>query len=281
MQTCSFAATGRPEWWSSALARLAYAAFLLCSTIAPSLAGFQGSGMGRFAVQHDNRAARSLYYNGPRAGAIPNPVYQRPLGGTNREARESQNTVFPDPVSKIGETGRNESALSMRNPNPPSSIPSFVAAPQEPKGKAEINPPTERSKSLDLTAASETRAKINDKFERYKNKIAVESGMAEQRRDRLDRSRGFLVNLIDLGYAPSLVDSWCDDLLDDEVVDGMPMDLVDLYWGPPVATQDFVEYYNPYELCTYRTAQGDYRQVTYSNRIVSEPKANAANFRNR
>jgi hypothetical protein len=89
-----------------------------------------------------------------------------------------------------------------------------------------------------------------------------------------------LVNLIDLGYAPSLVDSWCDDLLDDEVVDGMPMDLVDLYWGPPVATQEFVEYYTPYELCTYRTAQDDYRQVTYNNRIVSEPSSNAANFRN-
>ncbi|HZC35069.1 MAG TPA: hypothetical protein VE242_05620, partial [Chthoniobacterales bacterium] len=98
------------------------------------------------------------------------------------------------------------------------------------------------------------------------------------RRDRLDRSRVFLLNLIDLGYAPSLVDSWCDDLFDDQVVDGMPMDLVDLYWGSPVATQDFVEYYIPYQLCTYRTEQGDYRQVTYQNRIVSEPKPNAANF---
>jgi hypothetical protein len=103
--------------------------------------------------------------------------------------------------------------------------------------------------------------------------------MAEQHRDRLDRSRAFLVNLLDVGYAPSLVDSWCDDLLDDEVADGMPMDLVDLYWGPPVSTQDFVEYYVPYELCTYETAQGDYRQVTYSNRIVSQPVSDAANFR--
>jgi hypothetical protein len=204
----------------------------------------------------------------------------RPLGGADREAREGQNSLFPNPTSKAGETGRKEPALSIRNPNPPSSIPSFIGASQQPKPNAEINPPTERSKNLDLAAASETRAKIDEKFERYKNKIAIESGMAEQRRDRLDGSRGFLVNLIDLGYAPSLVGSWCDDLLDDEVVDGMAMDLIDLYWGPPVATQEFVEYYIPYELCTYRTAQGDYRQVTYNNRIVSEPKSNAANFRN-
>jgi hypothetical protein len=236
--------------------------------------------MRQFPVQHDNRTAHSLHYSGPRVRAMPNPVYQPPLGGANREARASQNNLSSNPVSKIGETGRKDPALSTRNPNPHSSAPPFIAASQEPKRKAEINRPTERSKSLDPTAASETRAKINNKFERYENKPAVESGMAEQRRDRLERSRDFLVNLIDFGYAPSLVDSWCDDLLDDEVVDGMPMDLVDLYWGLPVATQEFVEYYTPYELCTYRTLQGDYRQVTYNNRIVSNPKSNAANFRN-
>jgi hypothetical protein len=133
------------------------------------------------------------------------PFTMRPLGGADREAREGQNSLFPNPASKAGETGRKEPALSMRNPNPPSSIPSLIGASQQPKPNAEINPPTERSKNLDLAAASETRAKIEEKFERYKNKIAIESGMAERSRDRLDQLRGFLVNLIDLGYAPSLV----------------------------------------------------------------------------
>jgi hypothetical protein len=52
------------------------------------------------------------------------------------------------------------------------------------------------------------------------------------------------------------------------------MDLVDTYWGQPVATQEIVEYYVPYEVCTYRTADGDYRQVTYKNRVVSRPTSN-------
>jgi hypothetical protein len=57
------------------------------------------------------------------------------------------------------------------------------------------------------------------------------------------------------------------------------MDLVDAYWGQPVDTQEFVEYYVPYEVCTYRTADGDYRQVTYKNRVVSRPTSNVADVR--
>src|SRR4029077_7045024 len=91
----------------------------------------------------------------------------------------------------------------------------------------------------------------------------------------------FLLNLIDLGYAPLIVDSWCGGLLDDKIDAGMPMDLVDTYWGQPVATQEFVEYYVPYEVCTYRTADGDYRQVTYRNRVVSRPTSNVADVRTR
>jgi len=90
-----------------------------------------------------------------------------------------------------------------------------------------------------------------------------------------------LLNLIDLGYAPLIVDGWFDDLLNDQIDDGMPMDLVDDYWGQPVDTQEFVEYYVPYEICTYRTAEGDYRQVTYRNRVVSRPTSDVADVRTR
>src|SRR4051812_25584893 len=205
MQTRSSAATGRSRSWSRASGRLAYATVLLFLSIAPCLAGFQGSGVRGSSVQHVNRTAHSPYYRALPVGAIPNPVYQGRRGGANREVRDSQNSRLPNPVSQIGETGRRESAPSMRNPNPPASI----AAPQEPKRNAEMNLPTERSKSLDVAAASQTRSKINNKFEHHRNQITGEPGMVEQRRDRLDRARGFLVNLIDLGYAPSLVDSWC------------------------------------------------------------------------
>ena len=95
----------------------------------------------------------------------------------------------------------------------------------------------------------------------------------KERQSRLDRCRAFLVNLIYVGYAPDLVYSWTDDLLNDEVVDGMPTDLVDLYWGAPIYTQDFVEYYVPYENRYYRTPAGDYRQLTFANNVVVKSHA--------
>jgi hypothetical protein len=51
------------------------------------------------------------------------------------------------------------------------------------------------------------------------------------------------------------------------------MDLVDTYWGQPVDTQEFVEYYVPYEFYTYRTDDGNYHQVTYKDGVVSTPNA--------
>ena len=85
--------------------------------------------------------------------------------------------------------------------------------------------------------------------------------------------------LIDLGYASLIVDICCDNLLDDQIDGGMPMDLVHAYLGQPVDTQEFIEYYVPYEVCTYRTADGDYRQVTYKNGVVSRPTSNVADVR--
>ena len=128
-------------------------------------------------------------------------------------------------------------------------------------------------------AASEARARINEKFQRYENNSASDPRISEDRKESLSRVRVFLLNLIDLGQAPLMVDSWCDDLLNDQIDDGMPMDLVDAYWGQPVETQEFVEYYVPYEVCTYRTADGDYRQVTYQNGVVSRSTSNVADVR--
>jgi hypothetical protein len=126
-------------------------------------------------------------------------------------------------------------------------------------------------------AKDEARNRINERFGEYAKKLAGGSRFAvaqrEERLGQLDRCRAFLVNLIYVGYAPSLVESWSDDLLDDEVVDGMPMDLVDLYWGSPIYTQDFVEYYVPYQNRGYRTPAGDYRQVTFANNVVAEAQA--------
>ena len=90
-------------------------------------------------------------------------------------------------------------------------------------------------------AASDARARINDKFQRYENKFASDPRISDGRRETLNRVRVFLLNLIDLGYAPLMVHNWCGALLNNQIDDAMPMDLVDAYWGQPVETQEFVD----------------------------------------
>jgi len=128
--------------------------------------------------------------------------------------------------------------------------------------KPQVTTPAERSQAT---------ANINQKFQQVENKAANQPWGAPDRRNRLEQSRVFFIGLIDSGYPLSLLDLWCNDLLDDQVDVGMPVDLIDSYWGEPVSTQDYVEYYNPYEVCTYQTPDGIYLQVTFQNGLVAQP----------
>ena len=186
-------------------------------------------------------------------------------------------------VRRVKSARLDEVIPQTRDLNPPAAARPFGAPAQGPqRGSAEINARRSEIGSQHLSAnpaAFDARARINDKFQRYENKFASDPRISDGRREPLNRARVFLLNLIDLGYAPLMVDNWCDALLNDQIDDGMPMDLVDAYWGQPVETQEFVEYYVPYEVCTYRTADGDYRQVTYKNGVVSRPTSNVADVR--
>jgi hypothetical protein len=214
------------------------------------------------------------------------PEHRGSLVAPNREPVGSRNNGFvPSPASQIGTTRRQEVVPQTRDPNPPAAARPFGAPAQGPqRDSAEINAQRSKNESQHLSAnpaASEARARISEKFQRYGIKVASDPRIYDDRRERLNRARVFLLNLIDLGYAPLMVDSWCDVLLNDQIDDGMPMDLVDAYWGQPVDTQEFVEYYVPFEVCTYRTADGDYRKVTYKNRVASRPTSNVAEVRTR
>lgn len=281
--------------WLGIFGKFACLTFFLWSTVVPSFAGFEGHG-GRESsggsvrptlrtgsvVRRDNQVARSTLGGGYRIGFMSNSRYGNAPAIINRERSGSHDSSVPGSVDKMAGTGNRESAPQIRNPDSSGALPSFGGSPQGPRlNPAQINDPTKGRSQAPSVGAAEARAKINNDFERYKQKIAAQPWKLEERRDRLERSRVFLGNLIDLGYEPQLVDTWCDDLLDDEVDPGMPMDLVDLYWGPPVDTQQFVEYNVPYEISTYRNAEGDYRQVTSKDRIVSQPMGNGNDLNNR
>jgi hypothetical protein len=158
-------------------------------------------------------------------------------------------------------------------PNPISPPANPISPPHNPISPPAnpIVPPTGLdSQTRSAIARSETADNINHKFEQAENKARHESGRSPDRQERLERSRAFFISLIDVGYPLPLLDTWCDDLLDDQVDAGMPIDLVDSYWGQPISTQQYVEYYTPYQVCTYQTPDGNYRQVTFQNGVVSQ-----------
>jgi len=127
--------------------------------------------------------------------------------------------------------------------------------------KPQVTTPAERSQAA---------GNINQKFQQAVNKMASKPWTSPERRNRLEQSRVYFITLIDWGYPITLLDTWCDDLLDDQVDVGMPEALIDSYWGPPVSTQDYEEYYTPYEACTYQTPDGNYRQITFQNGLVAQ-----------
>jgi hypothetical protein len=284
MKTCFSTARGYPRARSIFLGGLACIAFVSASTISLAFAGHQEGGVrgsGRsfvgpvqrigFTASHGDVAAGNPYFGGYRGGAMGYPEYRGPLVARNREPVGSRNAFVPSPANQIDTIRRPAVASQTRDPNPPAAArPSGAPAQGPQRDSAEIG-----SQHLSANpAASEARARINEKFQRSENKFASDPKISDDRRERINRTRLFLVNLIDLGYAPLIVDSWCDDLLNNQIDDGMPMDLVDTYWGQPVETQEFVEYDVPYELYTYRSDDGNYHQVTYKDSVVAQPTPN-------
>jgi hypothetical protein len=272
-------------------------AFVSGSTISLSFAGYHdGDVRGSrsfagpaprigFTASNGSVPAGNPYLESYRGGAMGYPEYRVPLVAPNREPVKNGNGFVPSSASQIGTTRRQEVVPETRAPNPPAAAKPFGVPAQGPqRDSAGINAQRSKNGSQHPSAnpaASDVRARINEKFQRYGNEFASDPRIFEDRRESLNRARVSLLNLIDLGYAPLIVDSWCDDLLNDQIDDGMPMDLVDAYWGQPVNTQEFVEYYVPYEVCTYRTAHGDYRQVTYKNRVASRAMSNVVDLRTR
>jgi hypothetical protein len=296
MNTCFYTVTGYPGTRSKFLGGLACIAFVFCSTISLSFAGLQhgapSGSRGSFAgpgrrigpnPPPASVAAHNPYLNAYRGAPTGNPGYRGPIVTPNRDMVGSRNGFVSNPANQISATRRQEAVPQTRDLNPTTAMQPFGASVQGPQREsAEINAQRSDNRSQHLSAnplAYGARANINEKFDRYENRSVSGPRISEDRRERLNRARDFLINLIGIGYAPLLVDSWCDDLFDDQIDDGMPMDLVDAYWGQPVDTQEFVQYYVPYELCTYRTVDGDYHQVTYRNRVVSRPTSNVADVR--
>lgn len=207
---------------------------------------------------------RGFYYTGYRAGEArtSRPMMIAP------QRRQNQAGIAQDPANNVGKE-RAQQSESLNGANVSVAAQSLSAAQANahksislPSGiKPSVTTPEERSQAA---------ANINQKFQQAESRMANKTWASPDRRSRLEQARGYFVSLIDWGYPIALLDTWCDDLLDDQVDAGMPVDLIDSYWGQPISTQDYEEYYNPYEVCTYLTPDGNYRQVTFQNGVVAQ-----------
>jgi hypothetical protein len=182
------------------------------------------------------------------------------------QGRQNQAGIAQDPANNIGkERAQQSESLNVAHVSVASQSHSAAQGTvRRPIGL----PAGVKPRVITQAERSQATANINQKFQQAENKIANRPSDRPDRRNRLEQSRAFFIGLIDWGYPLSQLDTWCDDLLDDQIDVGMPVDLIDSYWGQPVSTQDYEEYYNPYEVCTYLTPDGNYRQVTFQNGVV-------------
>jgi len=284
---CSLIGGWRPR--ADVLGGLIGISFILLVTTISSSAGPEN---GRIGVSRPAFSAMGNNGGMTRAGAMGHalnyPGYRMdalnvrgPLVAVPRW-RSNQENVAENPVPGVTEPRSQDTTPQPKDPNPmvaPQSLlprrqgttPASISPPHNPISppRNPINPlPGLNPQRPSAAEQSETLANINHKFEQAENRERNEPGRSPDRRDRLERSRVFFIGLIDEGYPLQQVDTWCDDLLDDQVDTGMPVDLVDSYWGQPVSSQEYEEYYTPYQVCTYQTADGDYRQVTFQNGVV-------------
>jgi hypothetical protein len=114
--------------------------------------------------------------------------------------------------------------------------------------------------------ANQFRGIINESFATREDFIkSGDPAKLAERKQRHEQSHTLLIELIDLGYTPSLVAGWCDDLFADQIVPGMPLDLVEAYWGDPL----YIQTSGPEEILTYPFGNL-YRQVILVGGQVTE-----------
>lgn len=125
---------------------------------------------------------------------------------------------------------------------------------------------TSRGVPTNPLVANQFRGIINENFATREDfiKNGDPAKLAERKR-RHEQSQALLIELIDLGYTPSLVAGWCDDLFADQIVAGMPLDLVEAYWGDPL----YIQTSGPEEILTYPFGNL-YRQVILVGGEVTE-----------
>jgi hypothetical protein len=144
--------------------------------------------------------------------------------------------------------------------------PSFAAAVRAPEIVRE--PTVTIPKGVNRSAALST---IESRLARLDAQLPAGTIVTEDvrlHRDRIARTREYLYGLVDLGTPDWEIDAWTDALWQNEILAGMPSDLVLDYWGDPIANDSIVLAGGPAAVWTYRLQPGKTEQVTVASGAV-------------
>jgi hypothetical protein len=109
-------------------------------------------------------------------------------------------------------------------------------------------------------------AQLDDRLS--KSKFAEDH--ARSRREHFIRARNRLIEFLDFGTPVWLVDSWADALCQDEILDGMPSNLVLDCWGDPLFVERIIWNGRPAEMWTFHPRSGRTMRVTVFNHRVTD-----------
>jgi hypothetical protein len=115
------------------------------------------------------------------------------------------------------------------------------------------------------------RSHIQERFAQLNDRLS-NSKFAEDhsRREQFDRVRRRLLFFLDFGTPVWLVDSWADALCQDEILDGMPSDLVLDCWGDPLFVESTIWNGRPAEMWTFHPRSERTMKVTVFNHRVAD-----------
>lgn len=155
--------------------------------------------------------------------------------------------------STIG-SARNETAFA-RNAAPISHAMQGPAPARQPVRDSRMNQPSHE--------------RISRQFDQLARR-SDHRGDSRFRRGRLFRTRDFLIGLVDFGWPVDLIDTWSDAITQDEILAGMPSDLVLDYWGNPLSVDAVALPGGPAQIWTYRSRPAGTLKVTVAgNRVAA------------
>lgn len=236
----------------------------------------------RSIMKRQDSNSSGIFSNGMRAALVgmaiaitPLPVFARGGGGfsgggfshmggggfshsggdfsRNLGSGESARNTF-------GEAGRNDGSF-LTNQNTFARTASGI-------GELAHAPNAARQSVHNFRVNEPSHARINHEFDQLA-RFGDRSGDFRFRRDRLFRTRDFLIGLVDFGWPVDLVDTWSDAVAQDEILVGMPSDLVLDYWGNPLAINAIALAGEPAQIWTYRSLPGGTVKVTVMGNKVT------------